>query len=304
MFSLRTDPISPRPTRAKRLVNEAHNPGCRRRFFTYLHFFPVDAQMNRSPDLKIIPLIAVLSLLGSAEAATAQILNGSFESPAISNLSVLGLGVAPGVQIYTSISDPTGITDWTVESGDVTLVNGSAALTSSLGLLTAASGNQYVLLNGIAETVTVVPLGIGISQTGTIGDISQTFSTTAGRSYQISFEYRGLAVGLLTNNPTIDVGLTNASSSTAPGNGTLSATIALGAWQTDTFTFVATGSNSTLSFFQDSSGANIGLIGLDNVVLTALPEPSQYGAAAVAFLIVLMGGRIWSRRRQSVALGA
>lgn len=238
----------------------------------------------------------MLALLVSAGVTRAQILNGSFESPAISTLSVVGLGLAPGVQIYTSISDPTGITDWTVLSGDVTLINGNSTLTSSLGLLTAASGNQYVLLNGVAETVTVIPLGIGISQTGTIGDISQTFSTTPGKSYQISFQYRGLAVGLLTNNPTIDVGLTNANSSTAPVNGTLSANISLGAWQTDTFTFVATGSNSTLSFFQDSSGVNVGLIGLDNVVLTALPEPSQYGAAAVVFLMLLMGGRMVARR--------
>ena len=246
--------------------------------------------------MKLASLLITAAFLAAAAAARGQILNGSFESPSISTLNVAGLGVAPGVQLYTSVTDPTGITGWTVNSGDVTLINGNAALTSSLGLLTAASGNQYVVLNGVAETVTLVPLGIGISQTGTIGNLSQAFSTTPGKSYQISFQYRGLAVGLLTNNPTIDVGLTNASGSTAPANGTLSANIALGAWQTDTFTFVATGSSSTLSFFQDSSGANVGLIGLDNVALTALPEPAQYGEAAVAFLVVLMGGRLWSRR--------
>lgn len=252
------------------------------------------------PLLKIVSLVVWLTLLFLLAAvgptARAQILNGSFESPAIATLNVAGLGVAPGVVIYTSIINPTGITDWTVLSGDVTLVNGNAALTSSVGLFTAAQGNQFVLLNGLAENVSLSPLGIGLAQTGTIGDISQTFSTVAGKGYQISFEYRGLAVGALTNNPTIDVGLTNANSSTAPVNGTLSANISLGAWQTDTFTFVATGTNSTLSFYQDSSGANAGLIGLDNVVLTALPEPSQYGAAAVAFLAVLMGGRVVARR--------
>ncbi len=244
----------------------------------------------------IVSLVFSFLLAGAGLTARAQILNGSFETPAISTLNVAGLGVAPGVTVYTSIINPTGITNWTVLSGDVTLVNGNAALTSSVGLLTAAQGNQYVLLNGISETVNLSPLSVGISQTGTIGDLSQTFSTVAGKGYQISFEYRGLAVGALTNNPTIDVGLTNANSSTAPVNGTLTANISLGSWQTDTFTFVATGTNSTLSFYQDSSGANVGLIGLDNVVLTALPEPSQYGAAAVAFLLVLMGGRVMARR--------
>lgn len=246
--------------------------------------------------MKLTHLAMLSALLMPAFNAHAQILNGSFETPAISTLNVLGLGVAPGVQIFTSIINPTGITGWTVDSGDVTLINGNAALTSSVGLFTAAAGNQFVALNGIAENVTVVPLGIGVSQTGTIGDISQNFSTVAGKGYQISFQYRGLAVGALTNNPTIDVGLTNATGSTAPANGTLAANISLGAWQTDTFSFVATGNNSTLSFFQDSSGANVGLIGLDNVSLTPLPEPSQYGAAAMAFLMVLMGGRMMGRR--------
>ena len=256
---------------------------------------------NRRSILNYRLIALSLLSLAAAVSARAQIINGSFETPVINTLNVAGLGLAPGVVVYTSIINPTAITGWTVLSGDVTQVNGNAALTSSVGLLTASAGNQYVILNGVAETVTVVPLGIGVSQTGTIGDLSQTFSTVAGKNYQISFDYRGLAVGLLTNNPVIDVGLTNANSSTAPVNGTLQANISLNAWQTDTFTFIATGSSSTLSFFQDSSGANVGLIGLDNVVLTALPEPSQYGAAAVAFLALLIGGRVWSRRQTEVS---
>ena len=223
--------------------------------------------------------------------ARAQILNGSFESPVVSNLSVLGLGVAPGITVFTSTG---GITDWTITNGDVSLVNGSAALTTTLGLFTANAGNQYAVLNGLAETVTVVPLGVNVTQTGTIGTLSQTFSTAPGKTYQISFAYRGLSVGALSGNPIVDVGLTNANSSTAPVNGTLTADISLNSWQTDTFTFVATGSNSTLSFYQDNAGVNIGLVGLDNVNLTALPEPSEYGAAAVAFLALVISGRVMS----------
>ena len=257
---------------------------------------PLQTEVHLNYRLVILSLLSLVA----AVSARAQIINGSFETPAITTLNVAGLGIAPGVVIYTSIINPTAITGWTVLSGDVTQINGNAALTSSVGLFTAASGNQFVVLNGVAENVTLVPLSVGVAQTGAIGDLSQTFSTVAGKGYQISFEYRGLAIGALTNNPVIDVGLTNANSSTAPVNGTLQANISLNAWQTDTFTFIATGSSSTLSFFQDSSGANVGLIGLDNVVLTALPEPSQYGAAAVAFLALLIGGRVWSQSRREI----
>ena len=237
-------------------------------------------------------------------AARAQILNGSFESPPVSNLSVLGLGLLPGATIFTSLTDPGGIPDWTVSSGDVTVVDAGGTLTSLLGLFTANTGNQYAVLNGVTETVTLIPLGVNLSQTGTIGTLSQTFATTPGTTYHISFDYRGLAVGLLTNNPFLDVGVTNASGSTAPTNGTLTASISLNTWQNETFSFVATGSNSTLSFFQDPSGINVGLVGLDSVSITPLPEPSQYGAAAVAFLGMLIAGRLWTQRRENVELAS
>jgi hypothetical protein len=245
-----------------------------------------------------IPILALslVSLTGGLT-ARAQILNGSFESPVISNLNVVGLGVAPGITVYTSLGNPNGITGWTITSGDVSLVNGSAALTSTLGLFTANTGNQYAVLNGIAETVTVAPLGVNIAQTGNVGVLSQTFSTVAGKMYQISFAYRRLSVGALTDSPVVDVGLTNASNSTAPANGTLTANVSLNAWEGDTFNFTATGTSSTLSFSQDATGANIGLVGLDSVTLTALPEPSQYGAAAMAFLALVVSGRILAEWR-------
>jgi hypothetical protein len=213
---------------------------------------------------------------------------------------VLGIGLLPGTQ---SFSSGTGIADWTVTSGDVTIVNAGGTLTSLLGLFTANTGNQYALLNGVAETVSIIPLKVTLGQTGSDGTLSQTIATTAGTTYHISFDYQGLAVGVLTNNPFLDIGVTNATSSTAPANGTLSAIIALG-WQADTFSFVATGSSSTLSFSQDTSGVDLGVIGLDSVTITPLPEPSQYGVAAVAFLALVIAGRVWARRRENVELRA
>lgn len=246
-----------------------------------------------------IKILAPLLLAAGLTTARAQILNGSFESPTVSNLSVLGIGLLPGVQVFTA---GNGITDWTVSSGDVTIVDAGGTLTSLLGLFTANTGNQYAVLNGLAETVTVVPLGVNVTQTGTIGTLSQTLATTAGTTYHVTFDYRGLAVGALTNNPFLDIGVTNATSSTAPTNGTLTASVSLG-WQSETFSFVATGTNSTLSFYQDPSGVNVGLVGLDSFSITPLPEPSQYGAAAVGFLALLIAGR-WGRRLMNVELRA
>jgi hypothetical protein len=248
----------------------------------------------RRSILKSTFLAPFVLLAAGALSARGQILNDSFESPAVSNLSVLGIGLLPGSQIF---GPGDGITDWTVSSGDVTLVNAGGTLTSLLGLFTANTGNQYAVLNGVAETVTVVPLGVNITQTGSIGTLSQSFATTPGTTYTISFDYRGLAVGALTNNPFLDIGVTNATGSTAPTNGTLSANISLNAWQNETFSFVATGSSSTLSFYQNSGGVNVGLIGLDSFNITPLPEPSQYGMAAVIFLGLLIGGRLWTQRR-------
>jgi hypothetical protein len=252
----------------------------------------------RSHYLKIFFAVPLLLLAIGALSVRAQILNDSFESPAVSNLNVLGIGLLPGSEIF---GPGTGITDWTVSSGDVTIVNAGGTLTSLLGLFTANTGNQYAVLNGLTETVTVVPLGVNVTQTGTIGTLSQAFATTPGTTYTISFDYRGLAVGALTNNPFLDIGVTNATGSTAPTNGTLGVNLSLNAWQNETFSFVATGSSSTLSFYQNSGGVNVGLIGLDSFDITPLPEPSQYGAAAVAFLGLLIGGRVWSRRFQPVA---
>jgi hypothetical protein len=268
-------------------VKKAHNPRCRRKIFSNVLKHPVESKWNPEILLKITFLASLLFATGLLT-SRAQILNGSFESPSVQNLSVLGLGLLPGSQTFTS---GTGITDWTVTTGDVTVVNAGGTLTSLLGLFTANTGNQYVLLNGVAETVSIIPLEVTLGQTGSDGRLSQTIATTPGTTYHISFDYRGLAVGVLTNNPFLDIGVTNATGSTAPANGTLSATIALG-WQADTFSFVATGSTSTLSFSQDTSGVDLGVIGLDSVSITPLPEPSQYGAAAVAFLGLVIAGRV------------
>jgi hypothetical protein len=228
----------------------------------------------------LAPLLLAAGLLS----AHGQILNGSFESPSVPINSVLGIGLLPGTEAF---GPGGGITDWSIAGGDVSIVDSAGTLTGLLGLFTPNAGNQFAVLGGLQVNL----LGLTLAPVGTVGTLSQSIATTPGTLYTISFDYRGLAVGAFSNNPFLDVSVTNASGSTAPTNATLTASVALG-WQADTFSFVATGSDSTLSFFQDASGVNIGDIGLDSVTITPLPEPSQYGAAAVAFLGLLIGGRL------------
>jgi hypothetical protein len=251
--------------------------------------------------LKLKLLAFLLVLLLGAGGAGAQILNGDFETPVVGTVSVLGLGLIPGVGVYTSLTNPTGITDWTVGSGDVTLVDAGGTLTSALGLFPPHTGNEFVVLNGLQESITLIPLTIGLSQIGSVGTLSQTFTTTPGQTYQIGFSYRGLAVGVLTNNPILDANVTNTSNSSMLSTSLLTATISLNAWQSDSFDFVATGTSSTLSFYQSNGGlANIGLVGLDSVVIS-LPESRDYMAAAFGLMGLLIAGRVmgqgWAARK-------
>ncbi len=224
-------------------------------------------------------------------------LNGDFETPTVNTVSVLGLGLIPGLNIYAASVNPNGITDWTVNSGDVSLVDAGGTLTSAVGLFNANTGNQFVVLNGLQENIVLSPLSVGLNQTGSTGTLSQTFTTTPGQTYAISFDYRGLQVGVLTGNPILDASVNNTSNSSNLSNNLLTATISLNTWQQDTFDFTATGSSSTLSFYQSNGGlANIGLVGLDSVTI-ALPESRDYTAGAFGLIALLVLERIRQRRR-------
>jgi hypothetical protein len=61
--------------------------------------------------MKLPPILILLLLLAAGGLSRAQILNGSFETPVINSVNVLGLGLVPGLNIYTAGGNPTGITD-------------------------------------------------------------------------------------------------------------------------------------------------------------------------------------------------
>lgn len=191
-------------------------------------------------------------------ADAASIVNGSFED-----------GVDPGV--FTTVgAGGTNITGWDVLSGSVDYI-----------------GTYWQASDGVRS--------VDLSGTS-IGTLGQTVSgLTAGQAYKVTFD--------VSRNP--DGGVT-------PRTGTFSAggqnflfaysdatsTRANMRWATVSYTFLATGSSTQLSFAADASGGCCYGPALDNVRIAAVPEPASWAMMVGGF--VLLGGTI-RRRHHSVA---
>ena len=158
---------------------------------------------------------------------------------------------APPAQPFTNGSFESGYTGWT-ETGNQSIENTSP--------YTAADGVNTVVFNA--------------GQRQPNGVLSQTFSTSAGKTYSVSFALGAFSV--TNQNPqAVSVSVTGINngvlfapqtfSVNAPGNGTT--------YVPQTFTFVANGSSATLTFTDVSSTTlNVDLL-LDNVQVTVVSTP-------------------------------
>jgi choice-of-anchor C domain-containing protein len=161
-----------------------------------------------------------------------------------------GIGFSGGFStIYTGSSTLTG---WTINAGNVDLVN---------TYWTASQGHYSLDLSGEQD-----------------GTISQSFATVVGQKYQVSFDVAG--------NPTdsdkvkyLQVGLSNLPLYEFDTTGKTHSNMG---WTTKNFVFQAVSTSSTLFFagLQDSPYG----VALDNVSVSAVPEPETY-----ALLLAGMG---------------
>ena len=207
-------------------------------------------------SLHVVMLTLLLTGAGHARAGLIQ--NGSFELP------VLPSGVA---MEYSGGS--TAIPSWTVVGDNVLLLQTAYSELGPPYFDGVVQFNAQSGLNSLDLT------GGGSTDSPTDG-VQQNVTTTLGDTYSLSFyvgraqsnngdsRYQNPATADLSINGGPLVSFTN---SDLPLSGYVD-------WEQFTTSFIATGSSTTITFLNGTPvGTNFA--GLDNVVLTAVPEPSS-----------------------------
>ena len=204
--------------------------------------------------IRSIALAATLSL-GALAAHANLLVNGGFED--IGTASLRGWG---GYTYGTGYSLP--MPGWTV--------TGSVDITLTPSTWGPADTGTYALdLNGYDT-----------------GSIAQTFATTIGQKYDVSFAYSRNVAGA----PNPATAFVTAGGSTlnisAANDGSFGSSGAM-LWKPAGFSFMASALQSTLTFTSTVGGS--GGVFLDSVSVTAVPEPESYalmlaGLSVVAFV--------------------
>jgi Protein of unknown function (DUF642)/PEP-CTERM motif len=189
--------------------------------------------------------------LAALEARADLITNGSFE-----NTSGTFVGDVNHVDLLASGS--TAIPGWTTINGVPTawLQNGNPYGIS------ASNGSFFLDLTGYTNV-------------GTYGGVMQTFATTAGTNYVVTFDVGyGGASGLFGGPVRVTASAAGTSATFTSGSGTPNPAV----WNSETFTFMATSATTTLDLVGLSTAGG-DYIGLDNVdvevagVTPSVPEP-------------------------------
>jgi choice-of-anchor C domain-containing protein len=212
-------------------------------------------------------IAALAATLFATAAHAAPFQNGSFD-----------VG-APATFVFDVPAGSTQIPGWTVSVGSVDWIT-----------------NNWTSSHGTSSLDLVGSLGVG--------GIQQTFDTVPGTTYVVAFDLAGNPGGLPVVKPLTVTAGTVTSSFTFDTTGRTGA--AMG-WARQTFSFVASGATSTITFTSDvrgQGGSNNAGAALDNVTITAVgvagpaaPIPLPWAHLGAA-LLVLLGAAGIARRRK------
>jgi hypothetical protein len=233
-------------------------------------------------NAKGLGCFAALVLAGLANQANAApiIANGDFETPLVTAGSFTNFTVGTGTLTGWNVVGPAGQA--------VSIVSGTF---SQNGVsFPAESGSQWLDMTGFNNNSTE--------------GISQSFATTAGDLYQLSFWVGNTTGGsIFGTTSTVNVQL-NGSAFTSATNSLVSPTTLT--WEQFTATFTAAGASTSLAFLNgDPNFDNSN--GLDNIVVTDLgpapptgvPEPATVGVLGAGLL-----GLVGVRRKRKASKGS
>jgi choice-of-anchor C domain-containing protein len=210
--------------------------------------------MKRFGSKWTLGLAAVLVGGSMAGADTNLLVNGSFEN-----------GVDLG---YALRLDPgsTAITGWVVTRDKIDYQG---------TIWQHSDGSRSVDLDG------------GATNAGNVGGIAQTFATTAGQTYKVTFDMAGNPGDDGLSLPEVkQMGVAAAGQSTTFLFDKTGYTYANMGWVSRQWQFTATGAQTTLEFYSLDTVGHWGPA-LDNVAVTAVPEPVTLGLLSLGGLAML-----------------
>jgi hypothetical protein len=207
--------------------------------------------------------VLIAAAATSFGASAAIVTNGSFED-------TTNFVLPDGNDTISLAVGSTAMPGWTVVNGTLAWIGP----TNTFGL-TAQNGSYFLDLTDYRDH-------------SPYGGVSQTIATTAGGHYALTFY-----LGSSTQYGVPD----SIFASAGTGSGTFTSTNPTlnNFWQLETLLFTATGPSTLISLVGNSGNQ---YIGLDNVAVEAVPEPSTWAMLIVGFL----GVGVMAYRRNNKAM--
>jgi len=221
--------------------------------------------MRGRPFVWLVGLCALGAVATAGTARAAAFANGSFETgPSV-----------PSASFTTLYATDTSVTGWTISSGSVDDID--------TGYWQAEDGSRSLDMSGVGP-----------------GRIEQTFDTMLGYQYTVTFYLAGNTnAGCGSSVKGLDVDATRNPSAHYAFDVTGHSTSSMG-WVQETYTFVATGTSTTLAF-QSADASPCGPA-LDNVSVTeAPPVPALSPAAATTLALLLAAAGVLALGRRAAA---